>query len=322
MRRHNFEAAADDDSLPVMVPRNDKAAVPMSPERVRRLRKHLGVLLRALRTMSKPEHSVSPLLPEPEGFAGRVARTACSLCKGSCCENGKDHAFLDEGTMARVRRATALDGRAVLRLYVERVPEVGYKDSCIFHGKRGCALDRPLRSDVCNSYFCGGLQGYMTGGDTVTPAMIIAGVGEKMRTSPILMPLEIWDVSLWRGRNGIDFSLDPVRAGYPGAVRLAAADEGQVRTGLHAGGKRIRTRGPGVELRCRVPISYLPKDESRIRSRYEPRAYVNAVDDAISDDDERVKSAYGANFERLTSSKTRYDPTNLFRLNANIRPSL
>jgi hypothetical protein len=41
MRRQSFKAAADDDSLPVMVPRNDKAAVPISPERVRRLRKHL-----------------------------------------------------------------------------------------------------------------------------------------------------------------------------------------------------------------------------------------------------------------------------------------
>ena len=27
-----------------------------------------------------------------------------------------------------------------------------------------------------------------TGGDTVTPTLIIAGVGDKMRTSPILMP--------------------------------------------------------------------------------------------------------------------------------------
>jgi hypothetical protein len=43
-------------------------------------------------------------------------------------------------------------------------------------------------SDVCNSYFCGELQAYMTGGDAVTPALIIAGVGDKMRTSPILMP--------------------------------------------------------------------------------------------------------------------------------------
>ena len=128
MRRQNFNADADHDSLPVMVPRNDKAAVPTSPERVRRLRKHLVVALRALRTMNNPEHSVSSLRPEPEGFVGRVARAACSLCKGWCCRNGEDDAFLDEGTMARVRRArSALDVRAVLRLYVERVPEVGYE---------------------------------------------------------------------------------------------------------------------------------------------------------------------------------------------------
>jgi hypothetical protein len=91
--------------------------------------------------------------------------------------------------MARVRRTRlALDARAVLRPYVERVPELGYGGSCIFHGKQGCTLDRSLRSDVCNSYFCGGLQSYMTGGDATTPTMIIAGVGDKMRTSPILMP--------------------------------------------------------------------------------------------------------------------------------------
>ena len=76
----------------------------------------------------------------------------------------------------------------MLRLYIDRVPEVGYEGSCIFHGKQGCTLDRSLRSDVCNGYFCGGLQVYVTGGDIVTPTMIIAGVGDKMRTSPILMP--------------------------------------------------------------------------------------------------------------------------------------
>jgi hypothetical protein len=189
MRRHNFHADAEDDSLPVMVPRNDKAPVSTSPERVRRLRKHLVMALRALRTMKNPKHSVSPLRPEPEGFDGRVVRTACSLCKGWCCRNGADDAFLDEATMARVRGARlALDARGVLRLYVERVPDVGYEGSCIFHGKQGCTLDRSLRSDVCNNYFCGGLQSYMTSGDAVTPTMIIAGVGDKMRTSPILMP--------------------------------------------------------------------------------------------------------------------------------------
>jgi FAD/FMN-containing dehydrogenase len=59
-----------------------------------------------------------------------------------------------------------------------------------------------------------------------------------------------------------------------------------------------------------------------LRPFYEPSAYVNTVDDAIGEDDDRVRSAYGANFERLRSLKTRYDPANLFRLNANIRPSV
>ena len=82
MRRQTFKAAADDDSLPVIIPRNDEAVVPISRERVRRLHKHLVATLRALRVMKDPERSVSPLRPEPEGFAGHVARTPCSLCKG------------------------------------------------------------------------------------------------------------------------------------------------------------------------------------------------------------------------------------------------
>jgi FAD/FMN-containing dehydrogenase len=33
-----------------------------------------------------------------------------------------------------------------------------------------------------------------------------------------------------------------------------------------------------------------------------------------------VRDAYGGNYERLLSLKRKYDPTNLFRLNANIDP--
>ena len=109
----------------------------MEPERVWRLRKHLVQSLRAMRTMKRPVESASPLRPEPEGFIGKVARAACSLCRGFCCKGGGDHGYLDERVMARVRQAQPeLDARAVMRLYVERVPAAGYAGSCMFHGRQ------------------------------------------------------------------------------------------------------------------------------------------------------------------------------------------
>jgi FAD/FMN-containing dehydrogenase len=35
----------------------------------------------------------------------------------------------------------------------------------------------------------------------------------------------------------------------------------------------------------------------------------------------RVMAAYGGNYQRLATIKSKYDPTNLFRLNQNIKPS-
>jgi FAD/FMN-containing dehydrogenase len=46
--------------------------------------------------------------------------------------------------------------------------------------------------------------------------------------------------------------------------------------------------------------------------------YVNNLG---NEGEERVKAAYGTNYERLVSLKNKYDPTNLFRFNQNIRPT-
>jgi hypothetical protein len=179
--------SASDDNQAVQVPLNTRALVLMKPERVWRLRKHLVQSLRAMRTMKRPVESASPLRPEPDGFTGEVARAACSLCRGFCCKGGGDHGYLDERVMARVRQAQPeLDARAVMRLYVERVPAAGYAGSCIFHGEAGCTLNRALRSDVCNSYFCSGLGNFVKSGETPTSAVIIATHDGETRRSPAL----------------------------------------------------------------------------------------------------------------------------------------
>lgn len=179
----------DDDSLPVMVPRSDKPLAATSPARVRRLREHLIKTLHELRMAKHTDRFASRAQSEPTGFAGRVARTACSLCAGWCCRNGADDGFLDDVTLARVLLAAPdMTERTVLRLYLDRVPSVAYQDSCIFHGKKGCTLDRSIRADICNSYFCGGLSAYLRSGDPLTPTVVIAGEGDQMRTSSVLLP--------------------------------------------------------------------------------------------------------------------------------------
>jgi len=48
-------------------------------------------------------------------------------------------------------------------------------------------------------------------------------------------------------------------------------------------------------------------------------AYVNFM---MDEGQERVKATYGENYDRLVDIKNKYDPTNLFRVNQNIRPTL
>lgn len=175
----------DEDALPVMVPRSDKPLVATPADRVARLRDHLARVVDA----TPGEGEAAPLRAEPDGFAARVVAVACTLCRGWCCRNGADDGFLDAATIARARHLHPTSGlSATVQLYLDRVPPKVHDESCIFHGPQGCTLDRSMRSDVCNAYYCGGLHAYLDGEDRMAPTVVIAGEGRSMQTSKVLRP--------------------------------------------------------------------------------------------------------------------------------------
>jgi FAD/FMN-containing dehydrogenase len=49
------------------------------------------------------------------------------------------------------------------------------------------------------------------------------------------------------------------------------------------------------------------------------QVYVNHLD---AEEGTRIRAAYGPGYERLVALKNKYDPTNLFRLNQNIKPTV
>ena len=50
--------------------------------------------------------------------------------------------------------------------------------------------------------------------------------------------------------------------------------------------------------------------------------YVNNIGGEAQGDGDLIRAAYGANYPRLVEVKNKYDPTNLFRHNQNIKPSV
>jgi FAD/FMN-containing dehydrogenase len=45
------------------------------------------------------------------------------------------------------------------------------------------------------------------------------------------------------------------------------------------------------------------------------------VNDLGEEGEDRIRAAYGANYDRLARVKARFDPANIFRLNQNIQPA-
>ena len=106
---------------------------------------------------------------------------------------------------------------------------------------------------------------------------------------------------------------------------------------LHARGRdarpadrdRVRGAPAPVGLRChravdgrcpvREHIAWVRALWSQLEPHLEGSAYVNHL--AEDDRPEKVRASFGENYGRLRQLKAVYDPTNLFRINANIAPA-
>src|SRR5271165_1883098 len=171
----------------VTVPLLDATLEPPPPGRIRALKRHLVQSLRDLRAAKRPDRLIQKTSPEPAGFTAAVLGQGCATCQGHCCKGGGDHAYIDERTMARVRRDhPELDARAVIGLFLARLAPRSYQNSCLFHGPDGCTLGRGLRAELCNAYYCNGLQDFMKRPEVPARVQIIATRNGIERRSPVM----------------------------------------------------------------------------------------------------------------------------------------
>jgi hypothetical protein len=171
----------------VTVPLLRETLEPPPAPRVRAFRRHLVQSLRDLRIAKRPERLVQRATPEPAGFTATVLQAGCSTCRGHCCKGGGDHAYIDERTMARVRRDNPeLDARAIIGLFLARLAPLAYRASCLFHGAEGCTLGRGLRAELCNAYYCNGLQEFLQRQEVPERVQIVATRNGIERRSPVL----------------------------------------------------------------------------------------------------------------------------------------
>lgn len=124
----------------------------------------------------------APVRPSPQALSA-----ACATCRGFCCREGGDHAFLDAGTLQRLRvQQPALTPHDCLELYLAALPERSVVGSCVYHGVQGCALPRELRSDICNDYFCEPLREWIHGPCAARPAAVVVMEEEQVMRSVII----------------------------------------------------------------------------------------------------------------------------------------
>ena len=174
------------DVRPADLPACDRPLTPLPPARRAALEAKLRELVAtALPAPAGAEASEPSTDVTGEAFEG-IVRSGCELCRGSCCTNGGEHAYLSDKTLQRYAGAhPGISPEQVVAGYLAHVEPVTTEGSCVYHASAGCSLPRELRSDTCNHFLCTGMRNLVSSLRRERPATVLALCISKGKPSPI-----------------------------------------------------------------------------------------------------------------------------------------
>ncbi len=112
--------------------------------------------------------------------------SACGTCRGHCCQQGGEHAFIHPHTILTYWEKHP-DHRPVqvLEAYLSHLPQRSVHDSCMYHGDKGCTLPPDMTSHICKRFICRGAAELLNVAKEVSPVAIAATRGDRVtRVAP------------------------------------------------------------------------------------------------------------------------------------------
>jgi hypothetical protein len=162
--RDEFAAEVPNASLyPVaLVPYNPAAPIALPASRREALRAHLidiaaqAIAAKASRSEIAESETSASATPTDD-----VLLHACSACRGSCCRNGGERAYLTSDTIARyLDQFPDSSVEEIADAYLSYLADETMAGGCVYQHATGCTLPRSLRSDTCNNYLCADLHSF------------------------------------------------------------------------------------------------------------------------------------------------------------------
>lgn len=156
---------------------------PLPVRRRRRFEAHLRAMLAASAAPADAGAAATPafetLPPDAPPFdepplrddLAAVFGHACGVCRGRCCSNAGERAYISPETMRRHRAAhPERSDEEIVAAYLRHVPARTYTGSCVYHTVGGCTLPRDMRAGICNRFYCSGLRDFQAQHGDAEPA--------------------------------------------------------------------------------------------------------------------------------------------------------